>query len=801
MIRTLKKVIIFGAGPAGCALAHYFSNHKQFDVHLYEASSHLGGMSRSEEIPNLGYCDCGPHIFHSPDVDIANEWKLIEPRELVEQSFYSYVVKGSNFQEFHPYPISREGVALTNPELSDFDIQNYEGDELKRFQNYQSYMQARVGPQLEELYYRYYPEKLWGKPSSSLRAEWAPKRVEIREKIAPFFDGQFCSSHLKGSGFFYNKLIQKSNVRVNLESPVTSLNLQDGKLVSFNTNSDFVDTSDAIVVSTIPASVMAGLLSIDFNLKYRGVCIVNLVFDSYVQLPNGAAWLYFDQKNIPFTRVTNHSLISPKCLDDTSKSLLSFEIPFSLDNPADLVVSSTDTEIITSVAEALSLIPFLKDLTIVTAKIIKEPRVYPLRDHGYERLLSDYNAEIDKISNIYSLGAQAEFLYGDAQIIFRKSKDFVDDFLSTSSSQGSLLRKQYLEPKSLIATSAWNDFIADPSSLTDDFVLISEIGLNHNGSMSLAKKLIEHSKLSGASAVKFQCYQKDLRASNNTRDAFYAELADGEGESLGQLFERVHLSHSQLTELSEYSDKVGIPFFVSAFDLPSLEFAHILNPSVIKLSSMDLTNVDLWERTRSMFDLTISSTGMSTREEILDAYSMFNSSSGNGILSFLHCVSSYPLALSNTYLGSIHFLKQLTPVVGYSDHSFDLESIVYAYLLGARIFEKHFTLDRGMEGPDHSHSFNLQEMRSLVSALTQLLAIVQSRGSSILPCESSAARKQKKGAYYASDLPEGHLLTRENIVIKPPLLGLNGFDAVKQLGKPLSKSVLANHPLDIHDFT
>lgn len=800
-MKTLKKVVIFGAGPAGCALAHYFSKHKQYDVHLYEATSHLGGMSRSEEIPNFGYCDCGPHIFHSPDLEIADEWKSIDPDGLVEQSFYSYVVKGSNFQEFHPYPISREGVALTNPELSDFKILNYEGDDLTRFQNYQAYMQARVGSKIEELYYRHYPEKLWGKPSSELRAEWAPKRVEIREKIAPFFDGQFCSSHLKGSGFFYQNLLQKANISVYLDSPVTNLNLQHGKVVSFYSNSLCVDTSDSIVITTIPATVMAGLLSVDFTLKYRGVCIINLLFDSKVSLPNGAAWLYFDQKNIPFTRVTNHSLISPNCLEDTSRSILSFEIPFSLDNPDDLVVSSTDDQIIDLVTTSISLIPFLKNHTIVAAKIIKEPRVYPLRDHGYNRLLANYNAELDKLSNVYSLGAQAEFLYGDAQIIFRKAKDFVDDFVSTSSTQGSLLLKQYLEPNSTITTSIWDQFISDPSSLNNDFVLISEIGLNHNGSMALAKKLIEHSKSSGASAVKFQCYQKDLRASSNTRDAFYAELADGEGESLGQLFERVHLSHSQLLELSLFSEKVGIPFFVSAFDLPSLKYAQELNSSVVKLSSMDLTNIDLWERCRSMFNLTISSTGMSTRQEILDAHQMFNSSSGAGILSFLHCVSSYPLALSNTYLGSIQFLQQLTPIVGYSDHSFDLQPILYAYLLGARIFEKHFTLDRGMEGPDHPHSFSLKEMSSLVSELTKLSGILRCRDSSILPCESSAARIQKKGAYYASNLPCGHILTRDDIIIKPPLLGLNGFDAVKHLGKPLSKPVRENLPLDIHDFT
>ena len=780
-------IYIIGAGPAGCALAYYFSK-RSIPATVIEASSQLGGMSRSFTFESGISIDTGPHIFHSPDPEITEDWLDICPENLVEQHFHSYLCKNSEFDQFIHYPISRE--SLSDAGYHDLVDNINDSEPSQSFINYRDFMQHRVGPELEELFYRYYPEKLWGLPTSQMRADWAPKRVQVRDSKLPFFAGQFCAAHHVGAGYFYSELAEKSTfAEFNLNSRVSSV-IKDNQIISklVTTNNVHHINDDDIVISTIPLPLLGSLLGIKAHLDYRGVCIVTLLVDGKFTLPNDAAWMYFDQSTVPFTRITNHSLVSPGSTPNKDQTLLSFEIPYSAHS--DSLSSETDDDIFRHVISSCAAIPFIEEQLLKPVSVIKEPFVYPLREFRFEETLLSISSAIDNIANLFSIGSSGEFVYGDSQITFRKCKDFVDDYLSDLSNDTFIVRKS--KSTSAFSTPStktpWDSYIQ--TGVTERPLLISEAGINHNGSIHIAKQLIQESFASGADAIKFQLYDLTTRASSNSRDAFYVEHADGEGENLYQLFRRVHFTIDQIKELKLFADNVGIPLFVSAFDTKSLLEAAEIDNSCIKLSSMDLTNYDLWSLSPSLFNHIIASTGMSTIEEVKRSVSLFHrKNKANSFLTLLHCVSSYPLSLNDACLGSMDQLSNICSNVGYSDHSLSILPAFAAAIKGATVIEKHFTLDRSQEGPDHIHSLDRDSMKELSTLLSNFPNLLNSRSETILPCESREARRQKKGCYLIKDCKAGDLFTSDCYELRAPCVGLDSFDVRDYLDMPFGIDV------------
>ena len=721
----------------------------------------------------------------------------ISKENLKEKDFYSYVVKGENYDNFISYPISEEELKKHN-EFKDINLLNIDGERSSSANNYREYMQAKVGNNLEKAFFRKYPEKLWGIPTSRMRADWAPKRIQIRKKIRPFFDGQFCSSHRIGAGLFYQELQKKSeNCDFHFESPVIKFNYFEGKIKSFKTpqREIFLNKED-LIISTIPITKLGELLSIKASLKYRGVCIINIIFDKEIHLPNRAAWLYFDQPEFPFTRITNHSLISPDSVQSDHKTILTFEIPFTLNDKIFLADNEYIFEIIKKSIKRLNYWP---NQNFKLISVIKEPYVYPVREFNYEQELLKYKSLIDNYSNLFSLGSSGEFVYGDSQITFRKCKDFINDLISDIKNGSFIVKKVNAYSLNQTLKTDWDKFINNGDN--EKPILISEAGLNHNGSLDIAKKLIEESHKAGADAIKFQLFSSRVRASMNDRDAFYSEQADGEGENLAQLFERTELNIEQLKKLNEYSDKVGIPMFVSAFDRENLYKAANVFPDCIKISSMDLTNYEIWSEAPKMFKTVIASTGMSTIEEIKRSINLFNEiKAANTNLALLHCVSSYPLSINDSALGTISSLKEITKIVGYSDHSLDLKTSFAAAVLGAKVIEKHFTLDRSFEGPDHIHSLEPKSLQELSSLLKNIPKILISRKSTILPCESQEARRQKKGCYSTREIKSGSYLKKSDFEIKAPCLGLDSFEIYSKLNKKTTKNILKGQFISNEDF-
>ena len=795
-----KKIHILGGGVAGSALAYFLSEY-DFEVNLYEKRDHLGGLSRSVWIEKYKcWNDIGPHIFHSPDKEITNLWKDLFSDIFQYGDYYSAIIKGRDFKKYHPYPISKEGIQLvSNIDISKIDFDSVSLKDQAIAKNFKEMMIAKLGHELEKEYFRYYPEKLWGMSTDCMRADWAPKRISIKEKIDTFFSGQFVATGKKGAGQVYleiEKLLNKKNCKLSFNSEIDGLKINKGKIQSFIFNQKEINTENDLVISTIPIPIIASLMGLEINLRYRGVKISNWITNERNLLPNNYGWIYFDDKKIPFTRITEYTKMSPESIS-SDRGIITAECPF--DPYYKDFENDERKKHLQEVKTHLDSIPWLQGKIMACSSFFPEPFVYPIREQGFENILNVFNNKVSQIENFWTLGAAGGFEYSDSQILFRKAKDFSEDLISDllNSTNRIIVKKEAIQ-KSDNLKSGYK--LVDNQYLNQKTLIISEIGINHNGSIDLAKKLIEESKKAGADLVKFQLYKPEKRASDNIRDAFYCEKADGEGESLKELFQTCHLTIDELIELKIFSENVGIEMFLSAFDSESVLEAVKINPNLIKISSMDLTNIEVWEAASHHFKNIIASTGMSSLDEVRRSYQYSKSIKKEIDITLLHCVSSYPMPIGEANLGRIDLLREISPNVGYSDHSTTIEVPYTAALMGASVIEKHFTIDKSLKGPDHIHSATPDEMKWLVELIASKKEIMNTSKFDISKIQKAEMMKQKKGYFYADNFEKGHKLEKKDMRLGAPCIGSDTFTCYELLGKELIISVSKNQPIFIDHF-
>ena len=235
--------------------------------------------------------------------------------------------------------------------------------------------------------------------------------------------------------------------------------------------------------------------------------------------------------------------------------------------------------------------------------------------------------------------------------------------------------------------------------------IIAEAGINHNGDMQIARRLIDEAKKAGASAVKFQTYITDKRVKKD--NPVYGILR------------KCELSIDDQTKLKKYADQKGIIFFSTPFDEESVDGLVRMGVSLLKIASFDVVNHKLLKKAAAAHLPIIMSRGMATKKE-LDAAVRILKKSGTDF-AILHCVSAYPTEKKDTNLNAIRTLLGAYKVpIGFSDHTLDIDASVYAIALGARIIEKHFTLDRKMDGPDQALSANPQEFARMVGKIREV---------------------------------------------------------------------------------
>ena len=306
-------------------------------------------------------------------------------------------------------------------------------------------------------------------------------------------------------------------------------------------------------------------------------------------------------------------------------------------------------------------------------------------------------------------------------------------------------------------------------------IIIAEAGVNHNGDINLAKQLIDKAGAAGVDYVKFQMFKADKVVSKNANKADYQKQTTGNNESQLDMVKQLELSESDYSELQLYASQNKVNIFSTAFDLDSIDTVNKYKPEVIKIPSGEITNLPYLEKLCNIDykPWIYLSTGMCTLSEIETAIGVLRSNGQNKI-TVLHCNTEYPTPMVDVNLRAMQTIGTAFDVeVGYSDHTLGIEVPIAAVALGARVIEKHFTLDRNMEGPDHRASLEPDELKQMVSSIRN---IERALGSTIKqPSKSELKNKDiaRKSIVANHNIKKGDILTVSNLTVKRPGTGIS----------------------------
>ena len=305
-------------------------------------------------------------------------------------------------------------------------------------------------------------------------------------------------------------------------------------------------------------------------------------------------------------------------------------------------------------------------------------------------------------------------------------------------------------------------------------IIIAEAGVNHNGSIEIAKSLIEEAAAAGVDYVKFQTFKTENLVSKSAKKATYQQqnMSDVD-DSLYSMLKKLELSPAQHEELMAYCEQKNVKFFSTAFDLESIDYLASLNLGVWKIPSGELTNYPYIKKIAQYGEPVILSTGMSEMSEIGQAVNVLKQN-GCKDITLLHCNTEYPTPMQDVNLRAMQTLAQEFGVkVGYSDHTQGIEVPIAAVALGAEVIEKHFTLDRSMEGPDHKASLEPEELRAMVSAIRNVEKALGSSEKRVSPSEEKNKSVARKSIVALRDIQKGEIFTEENLSVKRPGNGIS----------------------------
>lgn len=330
---------------------------------------------------------------------------------------------------------------------------------------------------------------------------------------------------------------------------------------------------------------------------------------------------------------------------------------------------------------------------------------------------------------------------------------------------------------------------------------IAEAGVNHNGDLQTALRLIDVAAEAGADAVKFQSFKADKTVLEQTQTVAYQKKSGQTDQH--ELLRRLELSQSDHQALFRRCAEVGIEFISTAFDVQSLEMLVDVGIRRIKVPSGELTNIPFLRKIAS-YDLeVILSTGMGTMEEIAEAVEVIRAtraSRGFALdlaekLTILHCTSSYPAPHDQLNLSSLRTLAETFHLpVGYSDHSMGLATGCMAVALGAVAYEKHFTLDRSMPGPDHAASLEPQELVAFIRQIRDAEVAMGDGRKRPMPCEMEARRLVRRSLYAARDLPAGSVITEDDVLVVRPSNVLHPRSLDVLIGSTLTRAISRFEP-------
>lgn len=327
--------------------------------------------------------------------------------------------------------------------------------------------------------------------------------------------------------------------------------------------------------------------------------------------------------------------------------------------------------------------------------------------------------------------------------------------------------------------------------------VIAEAGVNHNGSIELAKKLVDCALDAGADCVKFQTFISENIVSKFAVKADYQKQHTESDESQFDMLKKLELSFNDFLELNEYCKWKGIEFMSTAFDFDSIDFLVALGMNTWKIPSGDITNLPYLIKIARLNKPVILSTGMCTIEEVRSAIKILKEN-GAGELIVLHCTTEYPTPYVDVNLKAMLSIKDEFGVkIGYSDHTMGVEVPIAAVALGATVIEKHFTLDRKMDGPDHKASLEPSELKLMVSSIRNIESALGNGMKMPTESERNNMLVARKSIIAKKAIRVGEVFSEENITVKRPGDGISPMRWYEVLGKIASKNFTEDELIEL----
>jgi N,N'-diacetyllegionaminate synthase len=315
--------------------------------------------------------------------------------------------------------------------------------------------------------------------------------------------------------------------------------------------------------------------------------------------------------------------------------------------------------------------------------------------------------------------------------------------------------------------------------------IIAEAGVNHNGSIELAFKLVDAAVEAGVDAVKFQTFKSENLVSRNTQKAEYQKKTTDSSESQLEMLKKLELDSDAYKKLIDYCQKKDIMFLSTPFDHSSIDLLYELGLKIFKIPSGEITNLPYLRRIGSLAKQVILSTGMSTLKEVGDALTILvDSGTKKENITVLHANTMYPTPMEDVNLKAMQTMqKEFDIAVGYSDHTLGIEVDIAAVAMGASIVEKHFTLDKTMKGPDHKASLETKELKAMVNAIRNIEKALGNDKKTVSPSEQANKNIVRKSITAKCIIKKGERLTEDNLIAKRPGTGISPMKWDSLIGK------------------
>jgi len=335
--------------------------------------------------------------------------------------------------------------------------------------------------------------------------------------------------------------------------------------------------------------------------------------------------------------------------------------------------------------------------------------------------------------------------------------------------------------------------------MINNTLIIAEAGVNHNGSIELAKQLVDVAAEAGADFVKFQTFNADRQVTRTAQKADYQIQLTDNKESQYELLSRLQLTPQMHHELIAHCAKRKIRFLSTGFDIESIDFLLSIGHECFKIPSGEITNLPYLRHIGKLDKTIILSTGMSTLSDIEVAINILeHAGTSRAKITLLHCTTEYPTAMKEVNLRAMQNIHKAFGVrIGYSDHTRGIETAIAAVAMGASIIEKHFTLDRNLSGPDHQASLEPEEFKSMVTAIRN---IEMALGDGIKRPTSSEVRNKltiRKSLVASRAIKMGEVFTSENITTKRPGKGISPIRWDEVLGKKAPRDFLPDDLIEL----